>query len=130
LSGDTIFFNLDDHCDPAAYCVGTIIPFVSNVYYDKHLEHYAGTTKGTCVAVADHPVLEFYCVFTVAVEHEGEIALQGSLADSADGTTFLITAASGSYKGEEGTLKYTPKDENITKYSFTFYESAEADEVE
>jgi len=100
-----------------------VTPFVNNVYYDEHLSHFAGTSKGTCIAVADHPSLEFYCTFTVAVEHEGDIAVQGSGSVSLDGSTLLIAAASGTYKGYEGSLLSGPVDDTaaIYKYTFTFH---------
>jgi hypothetical protein len=58
----------------------------------------------------------FCCTFSVDVEHKGEIAVQGFGNLGPNGTTFRITASSGSiYKGEEGTLTSTP-DETKTKY--------------
>jgi hypothetical protein len=69
------------------------------------------------------------------VEDKGEIAVQGfgdlgpdGTTDlGPDGTTFLITAACGIYKGEEGSLTATP-DETKSKYfkyhGFKFYDSA------
>ena len=121
--GDTIFFNLDKHCHPDAYCVGTVVPFKNKVYYDKHLTHFAGYSVGQCIVVHTHL---FYCTSSVDVEHKGEIAVQGFGDLGPDGTTFLITAASGIYEGEEGTLTSTPDDtkSKYYKYSFEFYDSA------
>ena len=125
-------FNLDEHCDAGAYCVGTILTFKNSLYYDEHLKYPAGTNIGTCTIVAEYPaeyehdpsIQKAYCTWSVIVDHEGEIAIQGvGTVGSLDGDVFLITAASGSYKGHEGTLLSKPTDETllIYEYKFTFH---------
>lgn len=121
-SGDYIFFNLDEHCDPHEYCVGTVIPFKNDLFYDAHLDphSYAGYEIGHCIVVADHPVLQFYCLFSVFIDHKGQIALQGYGTLSAEGSTFLITAAAGEYEAFKGSLDATPTDETNEKYFLKF----------
>jgi len=40
-----------------------------------------------------------YCVFSIVVDHVGEIAVAGSAKLNGGANTFLITAAGGEYKG-------------------------------
>lgn len=106
-----------------AYCVGSVAPLKNKVYYDKYLTHFARYTVGECIVVHKHL---FYCTSSFYVEDKGEIAVQGFGDLGPDGTTFLITAACGIYKGEEGTLTATPDEtkSKYFKYSFKFYDSA------
>jgi len=97
-----IFFNLDKHCEEDKLCVGAVMPFKDILYFDKHKEHPAGFLIGYSIIVTDHPVLEMYCVFSIVVDHVGEIAFAGSAKLDGGSNTFLVTAASGEYEGEIG----------------------------
>jgi hypothetical protein len=120
-SGETpTLFNLDNHCHHDA-CL--LCWFRNKVYYDKYLTRFARYTVGECIVVHKHL---FYCTSSFYVEDKKEIAVQGFGDLGPDGTTFLITAACGIYKGEEGTLTATPDEtkSKYFKYSFKFYDSA------
>lgn len=117
-------FNLDEHCTEGEPCVGTIYTLKTPLYYDEYLKHRAGFKIGDCtvVSVEELPtVIHAYCVLTVVLDHEGEIVVQGSMIVNKGGY-FLITAASGTYAGNEGSLVTAPTETVPTtaKLSFTF----------
>jgi hypothetical protein len=119
-------FQLDDVCEGA--CVGTIITFKNDLYYDEHLTHKAGSNIGTCTVVAEYPaeyehdpaIQQLYCLYTVCIDGYGEIAVAGVGTFSLDGSTFLITASSGAYACYTGSLFSKPTDETMTKHYYKF----------
>lgn len=119
-------FQLDKTCEGS--CVGTVIPFKNPLFDDEHLVYEAGYSLGHCTVVAEHPdvdphkpyIQQMYCLFTVFINGYGEIAVAGVGTFSPDGSTFLITAASGAYACYTGSLLSKPTDETMTKYYYKF----------
>ena len=105
-ASDNVYFNVDKHCEKDKICVGAVFPWKDPLYYDKDKKYPAGYLIGYCIIVADyHPNYEMYCVLSVVVDHVGEIAAAGpATLGGGVANTFLITAASGDYKGKEGSV--------------------------
>jgi hypothetical protein len=127
---DSPIFNLDYHCKEDK-CIGAVIPFKNDLYLDHYYHDKAGYSIGHCILVAKHPephdphklIPQYYCLFSFVIDYEEHkydyCKYEGEIAFAGYGTpegTFLITAASGAYEGEEGSL--TTKDKGDKKFEY------------
>lgn len=112
---------LDAHCADKQICIGWFSHYfqVWCVYTDAHLKYSIRYLTGQCIIVAKHPDPLFYCVYMIAIDHKGEITIQGAGNDKLD-STLLTTAASGEYTDFEGAIKSSPtknsKGQGIIKF--------------
>ena len=119
-------FNLTTRCEGS--CVGTVITFKNDLYYDEHLTHEAGFNIGSCTVVAEHPaeyehdppIQQLYCLFSVFVDHYGEIALAGVGTFDKLAVPFSLQQPLVLTHATQDRVVSVPTDETMTKYSYKF----------
>jgi hypothetical protein len=95
---------------------GDILAFANPVFESENKKQ-VGSDNGSCVRTAAGKAFE--CIWTLTLDGEGQITVEGPFYDGKD-STLAITGGTDEFKDASGQMTLHARDPEETEYDFTY----------